>query len=79
MLSHTDEEDGEVYPYYVNEDTGESIWEHPLLGEFKGLTFMYEKPLTTACICVCHILSCARVLVEIKGQAKGGPVIQVDD
>ena len=36
MLEHEDEEDGEVYPYYVNEDTGESIWEHPLMNEYKA-------------------------------------------
>ena len=41
-LQHEDEEDGEVYPYYVNEDTGESIWEHPLLEEFKA-KFEKEK------------------------------------
>ena len=34
---HTDPDDGEVYQYYVNEDTAESSWDHPLLGKFKAL------------------------------------------
>lgn len=46
MLEHEDEEDGEVYPYYVNEDTGESIWEHPRLSEYKS-KFEKEKKRRT--------------------------------